>query len=176
VDDKNVSTICFWINIIVSCYSAHSISCSSGASSSIYNATLRGGICIFFDEYKVEKHLLQIKKFTITNFTITFYPFNTSLLNEKLFTDPKLLNSSAYWKTKFLFWIKTVLFNFLFIKESWKMNHRSQKILNSKTVSYIDYKSAYYNDFWRSCDTEDWSNDAEKSALLHRNKLYFKIY
>ncbi len=24
-------------------------------------------------------------------------------------------------------------------------------------------------------DTEDWSNDAEKSALLHRNKLYFKI-
>ncbi len=25
-----------------------------------------------------------------------------------------------------------------------------------------------------SCDTEDWSNDAENSALLHRNKLYFK--
>ncbi len=27
-----------------------------------------------------------------------------------------------------------------------------------------------------SCDTEDWSNDAEMSALIHRNKLYFKIY
>ncbi len=27
-----------------------------------------------------------------------------------------------------------------------------------------------------SCDTEDWSNDAENSALTHRNKLYFKIY
>ncbi len=27
-----------------------------------------------------------------------------------------------------------------------------------------------------SCDTEDWSNDAENSALHHRNKLYFKIY
>ncbi len=26
-----------------------------------------------------------------------------------------------------------------------------------------------------SCDTEDWSNDAENSALHHRNKLYFKI-
>ncbi len=26
-----------------------------------------------------------------------------------------------------------------------------------------------------SCDTEDWSNDAENSALPHRNKLYFKI-
>ncbi len=27
-----------------------------------------------------------------------------------------------------------------------------------------------------SCDTEDWSNDAENSALLDRNKLYFKVY
>ncbi len=25
-------------------------------------------------------------------------------------------------------------------------------------------------------DTEDLSNDAENSALHHRNKLYFKIY
>ncbi len=25
-----------------------------------------------------------------------------------------------------------------------------------------------------SCDTEDWSNDAENSALRHRNNLYFK--
>ncbi len=25
-----------------------------------------------------------------------------------------------------------------------------------------------------SCDTEDWSNDAENSALLHRNTLYLK--
>ncbi len=27
-------------------------------------------------------------------------------------------------------------------------------------------KSAYYYDFWRSCDTEDWSNDAENTALI----------
>ncbi len=27
-----------------------------------------------------------------------------------------------------------------------------------------------------SCDTEDWSNDAENSALHHRNTLHFKIY
>jgi len=26
-----------------------------------------------------------------------------------------------------------------------------------------------------SCDTEDWSNDAENSAMHHRNKLHFKI-
>ncbi len=25
-----------------------------------------------------------------------------------------------------------------------------------------------------SCDTEDWSNDAENSALHHRNKITFK--
>ncbi len=27
-----------------------------------------------------------------------------------------------------------------------------------------------------SCDTEDWSNDAENSALYHINKLHFKMY
>jgi len=25
-------------------------------------------------------------------------------------------------------------------------------------------------------DTEDWNNDAENSALHHRNKLHFKMY
>ncbi len=27
-----------------------------------------------------------------------------------------------------------------------------------------------------SCDTEDWSNDAENPALHHRNKLHFKYF
>ncbi len=27
-----------------------------------------------------------------------------------------------------------------------------------------------------SCDTEDWSNDAENSALHHSNKLYLEKY
>ncbi len=27
-----------------------------------------------------------------------------------------------------------------------------------------------------SCDTEDWSDDAENSALHHRNQLHFKKY
>ncbi len=27
-----------------------------------------------------------------------------------------------------------------------------------------------------SCDTEDWSNDAENTALRHNNKLHLKIY
>ncbi len=28
----------------------------------------------------------------------------------------------------------------------------------------------------RSCDTEDWSNDAENTAAHHRNILGFKLY
>ncbi len=28
---------------------------------------------------------------------------------------------------------------------------------------FLSSNSAYYNDFWRSWDTEDWSNDAENS-------------
>ncbi len=27
-----------------------------------------------------------------------------------------------------------------------------------------------------SCDTENWSNDAENSAMNHRNKLHLNIY
>ncbi len=58
----------------------------------------------------------------------------------------------------------------------------SQQIIISSAVFNIDdkknvsSKSAYYTDFWRSCDTEDWSNDDENSALHPRNKWHFKIY
>ncbi len=31
---------------------------------------------------------------------------------------------------------------------------------------FLSSKSAYYYDFWRSCDTEDCSNDAENTALI----------
>ncbi len=36
-------------------------------------------------------------------------------------------------------------------------NHKC--FLSSRSV-------VYYYDFWRSCDTEDWSNDAENTALI----------
>ncbi len=60
----------------------------------------------------------------------------------------------------------------------------SYENIGSTTVFNIDNnqkcllssKSAYYYDFWRSCDTEDWSNDAENTAVHHRNKLHFIIY
>ncbi len=77
---------------------------------------------------------------------------------------------------RFLFQINAVLLNFIFICESWKIKYItvSTKILCSTTVFNIDNnqkcflssKSAYYYDFWRSCDTEDWSNDAENTALI----------
>ncbi len=41
---------------------------------------------------------------------------------------------------------------------------------------FVSSKSVYDNDFWRSRDTEDWRNDAENTALHHKNKLHLKIY
>ncbi len=56
------------------------------------------------------------------------------------------------------------------------------KIWSSTTVSNIDYKSVYQNDFWRSCDAEDWSNDAENITrikyvlkYIHIENSYFKL-
>ncbi len=47
---------------------------------------------------------------------------------------------------------------------------------NNNKMFFLSSKSAYQNDFWRSCDTEDWSNDAENTAAHHRNKLQFNTY
>ncbi len=44
--------------------------------------------------------------------------------------------------------------------------------INHKCV--LSSKSAYYYDFWRSCDTEDWSNDAENTALISEINNIFK--
>ncbi len=52
---------------------------------------------------------------------------------------------------------------------------RSTQTFGSTTVvntdnnqkCFLSSKSAYYNDFWRFLKiSEDWSNDAEKSALI----------
>ncbi len=56
-----------------------------------------------------------------------------------------------------------------------------RKILKKKSQKY--YGAQLFSTYQHirmiskgSCDTEDWSNDAENSALHHRNKLHFKIY
>ncbi len=48
--------------------------------------------------------------------------------------------------------------------------------IDNNQKCFLSSKSVYYYDFWRSCDTEDWSNDAENTAAHHRNKLHFNIY
>ncbi len=47
----------------------------------------------------------------------------------------------------------------------WK-GFKTKKHENIDNNTCLLIKSAYYNDFWRSCDTEDWSNNAENSALI----------
>ncbi len=46
--------------------------------------------------------------------------------------------------------------------------------IDNNQKCFLNRKSAYYNDFWRSCDTEVWSNDDENTALHQINKLHFK--
>ncbi len=72
---------------------------------------------------------------------------------------------------------------FLFIKKSRKIKCIT-KILCSTTVfnidnnqkCFFDHKSVYYYDFWRSCDAEDWSNDAENTALITETNYTLTIY
>ncbi len=52
--------------------------------------------------------------------------------------------------------------------------------IDNNNLKYLMSKSAYYYDFWWSCDTEDCSNDAEKSEIndiltdIHIEHSYFK--
>ncbi len=47
------------------------------------------------------------------------------------------------------------------------MRHGFHKNINVFNIdNFLSSKSAYYYDFWRSCDTEDCSNDAENTALI----------
>ncbi len=82
----------------------------------------------------------------------------------------------TYVVRKTLILNKCCSFNFVSIKESNKKYPMFQKQLSSTTVSTLIINQHIIMISEGSCDTEDWSNDAENSALLHRNKLYFKIY
>ncbi len=37
--------------------------------------------------------------------------------------------------------------------------------INNNQKRFLSRKSAYYYDFWRSCDPEDWSNDAGNTEI-----------
>ncbi len=64
-------------------------------------------------------------------------------------------------------------------KNSEKMHHKNMKQHNCFQYWYFVYWAA--NQHIRmisegSCDTEDWSNDAENSTLHQKNELHFKMY
>ncbi len=60
-----------------------------------------------------------------------------------------------------------LLFITFYYKESKKK--RFQKILSSTTVSTLIINHNIRMIYEGSCDTEDWSNGAENSALLYMN-------
>ncbi len=66
--------------------------------------------------------------------------------------------------------------SFLLCIHQRKKYHMFQKQLSSTTVSTLIMHQYTIMISERSCYTEDWSNDAENSALLHINKFYFKAY
>ncbi len=60
----------------------------------------------------------------------------------------------------------------------WSSNTVFKNVNNQKY--FLNSKSAYLNYFWRSCDTEDWSNDAEntfdnifklKTAIINKSNI-----
>ncbi len=84
--------------------------------------------------------------------------------------------------------VETVIFqkNSVYLKYNFAtlevFSHIFLTVFNIDNNQFLDHKSAYYYDFWRSCDTEDWSNDAEKCTAYslthsHRNQTFnHKIY
>ncbi len=53
--------------------------------------------------------------------------------------------------------------------------------IDNNQKCFLSSKSAYYYDLWRSCDTEDWSNDAENTEInyslthIHIENSCFKL-
>ncbi len=81
-------------------------------------------------------------------------------------------DKDIYNVTKYLYFKYIVLLNFLFIKESQKkksqfpLKYEAAHLFSTLIIIRFFSWAANDNDFWRSCDTEDWSNDAENTALI----------
>ncbi len=52
-----------------------------------------------------------------------------------------------------------------------KMTDNVRNNITNNQKCLLSSKSVYYNDFWRSCDTEDW---CWIFSFDHRNKLHLK--
>ncbi len=97
---------------------------------------------------------------TVYVFTVTFDQFNVSLINKKK-------------------WRKNILIGNVTV--STKILCSSVGNIDNNQNFLLSSKSAYYYDFWRSCDTEDWSNDAENTEInyslthIHIENSYLKL-
>ncbi len=106
-------------------------------------------------ESSKEQHLFETEIFCniINVFTVTFDQFNASLMNKSI-----NLFFKYYWPKTFEWQCLTVSTKILCSTTVFNINNNHKYSLSSKSV--------YYYDFWRSCDTEDCSNDAENTALI----------
>ncbi len=132
-------------------------------------------VCTLFSIYTVKNHsFIRFWKFGVSkNFFSCFLKEINTFIQKghiKLF---KWQYRYLYCYKRFLFQIKAVLLNSLLSKESWKIKciMVSTKIWSSTTVFNIANTQRFLEQHIRmiseeSCDIEDWSNDAEHSALI----------
>ncbi len=97
---------------------------------------------------------------------------NISLPPFSLFYSTRINEISQKWQQRHLWCYKIFIFQIndkccsVFIDSLYIYIYKT-KILRLILYSILSISEG-------SCDTEDWSNDAENSALHHRNKLHFK--
>ncbi len=140
----------------------------------------------------------MIKKIHLTTIPVIFLTtiyFSATIMFNKKNLLKHLLSKDALNRSKvtikdmyncckrFLFQINAVLLNFLLIYESWKIKcitvytkYCAARLFSTSIIIRNVSWAANYNDFWRSCDTEDWNNDAENTAAHHRNQLHATKY
>ncbi len=82
----------------------------------------------------------------------------------------------TYIVRKDLYFEQMLLFLTLYSSKNQRKKYHVPKKHKSTTVTTLIINPHIRMISEGSCDTEDWSNDAENSALHHRNKLYSKVY
>ncbi len=123
-----------------------------------------------------EQHLFQkrncvtinnaIQKFGVSTFFYVYIYFLKKLILFIHLTHPSWIKVivNAYIVRKYLYFEQMLLFLTLYSLKNQRRNYHMFQKNNMKHNTHN--KSAYYYDFWRSCDTEDCSNDAENTALI----------
>ncbi len=74
-----------------------------------------------------------------------------------------------YYDVKYVLYFLITCPHYLFPQKDYAAKKNSTWII--RNISW----AANQNDFWRSCDTEDWSNDEENSAAHHEYVTFDNI-